>query len=878
MGLTLAAQTNDLYELHLVLRNALTQQGDQNQYSPHLLLDLSRRDGVWWPVRGYALTFNQGSHMGVVLNADISDSSTKVEILMNIGGDQWIPGGYGRYVVTLGGKDANGRMTGTYEGAFRDRPFKGVVSGTVRPPRPIRVPDFVPMEKGEHPRILLRKADLPKFREKLKTRFGQDTIEYFKTMPNSFVALAFLYAATGEKPYAEKAIPLIDKKMLEFSGGAKAVDAWYDRQPSIALASDLMWDALPPDFIARVYDYADRIAEATCNKMGLFGSGFNFNPCSNWFAPVAGAGGTLALLLYGEPGPEPQKPLGLLGASTEPGSDAIGKMVSKYSDPKLATAAANDLAWKTTFWQTEYDVWKQTGCDVKKLFLFDQVGYQNYKHLRIGIGDGGFQSEVGAYPGFCHQTVLWFAAQHRMVLGRDISPYPDATHFLPRHMMSGWYGDNGRHHAMPINGNAGLGGLVMNQISLAFPICPDEWKPSLLWAWNHLAKITHGDESTYINAVKTGGFFGNGTIGQVAAFFSYPLDMKPVHPKETMPRTWQAPTRGMYLFRSGWEGKDEFICQTFVKATPIGGNSQANAGSFKIWGLQREWVTGHDGKKDVRQNLPLVDFPDYAELSTNVNSEYHAMNLFGCGILQDLTTEPDGSGTISIDMNEVYGRPKLVKVAAAPAVAAPEPTGRVLTARQLRDRIKKEEAPPKREQFIDANFVRQNSEFDPVCIKGLRAFAFDFSGKAGVPCVAVAVDRIEGGKRKVWRIPPPPVLSDGNSRTPGHAPIVFTNNGFVVTHPDGASMQAVFLAPSKAAAAITTESIDKDKRAEVDDSVATTAITVTGPTGEEGDFFVVMTFTRGLQPKIASEGSGLNAKISVGQRTYRFDGKRVLME
>lgn len=858
-----AAQTGDLYEINMVLRGALFQQSPDSRFGPNLLLDLSRRDGAWWPVRGVALTFNQGSHMGVVVTSDVAEASAKFDILMKIGGDQWIPGGYGRYVVTLTGKDKDGRLTGTYEGSFKEKEVRGEAWAYVKPPRPVRVRDYRPLGNREHPRILFRKADTAKFRERLKTRLGQDTIELLKG-GKDHVSLAFLYAATGDRQYAEKALPLIEKEMKQFDRGGLAVDAWHGRCNSIAIAVDLIWDTLPPEFIGQFDEYCDMMSDAVVNKLGVFASGFNFNPCSNYYGPVVGAIGTLSLLLLGEPGIEPAKPLDMLGRSDSPsdGGDAIGRMVTKYTDPKQATAAANDMAWKKAYWEAENAVWKQTGWNVQKVLLFDQVAYQNYKHLRFGIGDGGFQSEVSIYALIAHDEVTSFAAQHRAVTGRDISPYPDATHFDVRHMMTQWFGENGQTHALKINGYAGV---ILSTVGTGFQLCPDEYKPALLWVWNYLAGVDPANEATFIKAVKACG----GPLGWVQAFMNYPLDMKPAHPKDVMPLTWQAPTRGLNVFRSGWEGRDEFICQTFAKAAPIGGNAQQNAGAFVIWGLQRPWVHITVGKKDVRQNLPLVDLPD------NQNDEGVSLDRYG--IVADLKTEKDGSGSITIDMNEVYGRAKPIESPKPKEVAPPEPSGKLLTARQLRSRITHDAAPPQRPAFIDANFIRLNPEWDTDRMKGLRAFAFDYSGKAGVPCVVAIVDHIEGGKRKVWRIPPPPV-TDSKAKIITPVAFAFTNTGFAATHSDGASMRAFFASPPTVKAQMETTVIDKDKRAEVNASVEATSVTVTGPTGEEGDFFVVMTFTRGEQPAVKVEGAGLNAKVTIGQRRYSFDGTRIVME
>ena len=42
-------------------------------------------------------------------------------------------------------------------------------------------------------------------------------------------------------------------------------------------------------------------------------------------------------------------------------------------------------------------------------------------------------------------------------------------------------------------------------------------------------------------------------------------------------------------------------------------------------------------------------------------------------------------------------------------------------------------------------------------------------------------------------------------------------------------------------------------------------------------FFVVMTITRGQQPEVTREGSGLDAKVSVGRQAVMFDGHNLVI-
>jgi len=51
-----------------------------------------------------------------------------------------------------------------------------------------------------------------------------------------------------------------------------------------------------------------------------------------------------------------------------------------------------------------------------------------------------------------------------------------------------------------------------------------------------------------------------------------------------------------------------------------------------------------------------------------------------------------------------------------------------------------------------------------------------------------------------------------------------------------------------------------------------------GPRGDEGEFFVVVTVGRGDPPAVKTEGEGLKAKVTVGKRTIRFDGEKIVLE
>ena len=96
-------------------------------------------------------------------------------------------------------------------------------------------------------------------------------------------------------------------------------------------------------------------------------------------------------------------------------------------------------------------------------------------------------------------------------------------------------------------------------------------------------------------------------------------------------------------------------------------------------------------------------------------------------------------------------------------------------------------------------------------------------------------------------------------------------NAFTLRYPD-ASMRATFVTPQDAKVVYRAERVAigtarKGFHATPD------RVKATG-----GDsYFVVMTFQRGDAPKVAVEGAGLDAKVTVGGRTVRFDGWRIVI-
>ena len=178
--------------------------------------------------------------------------------------------------------------------------------------------------------------------------------------------------------------------------------------------------------------------------------------------------------------------------------------------------------------------------------------------------------------------------------------------------------------------------------------------------------------------------------------------------------------------------------------------------------------------------------------------------------------------------------------------------------------------------------VRIEPSFKKTGITGLRAFAVDYSGKSGAPCVFVVVDKISGGNKKLWMWRLKDQVVDkktGAVLEPGdleHTTV--DGNAVTLARPDGTSMRLTFVSPAKF-----------DLKAEKRKIVYTKTYnrgkgTMSAPgiyartDAKDAEFFVVATIQRGNPPPVKVAGKGLKSTVTVGKQKIRFDGDKVVVE
>ena len=131
------------------------------------------------------------------------------------------------------------------------------------------------------------------------------------------------------------------------------------------------------------------------------------------------------------------------------------------------------------------------------------------------------------------------------------------------------------------------------------------------------------------------------------------------------------------------------------------------------------------------------------------------------------------------------------------------------------------------------------------------------------PAIFAVVDHITGGKRKIWmqQLPAGATFSV-------HGPTFTLANG-------GVTYKATVISPLNATMA-KARGAGAQKISGVPDADRD-AIHVTGPSGKEGDFFIVMTLQKGPAPAVNVQGDGLKATATVGNLRLGFDGQKIIV-
>ena len=530
------------------------------------------------------------------------------------------------------------------------------------------------------------------------------------------------------------------------------------------------------------------------------------------------------------------------------------------------------------FHETQMAEWKARGeQDLECLRMFYKGREQMFWHYRFGIGDGGFQAEATHYGNIAARYPMLYAAFYRNAFAQDVSPFPDTTHLLPRQMMqASFIGKKPAIMHLNVKGH-----FDHRTCTDHFRLVPDKWQPSLLWGWNRISDVQI-DSAAKLDRAAADKILGSVSGSHLAStFVNYPINMDPVHPSTGMPKTWAAPTLGFYVFRNGWTGRDDIIAQIFAKSIPIRAWNHPNCGAFRLWGLGRAWTSAPIERSGYRPEESIVLTQD------------DVINESACGKIAHYDTKPDGSGSLLIDMTDVYlaakrPEPKKKKKSLiddlegslkakdeeedfgiGDAIKDMPTTKSVQSFYKARDDAALRRTIPKLYNWWGRKYQEKPH---PSHVDGDRAFAFDFSEKCGAPCLMAIHDSIRGGKTKqwLWQLP--------------HGDTIVakaTDNTFTIER-DGVTLKGTVVSPSPIRARFRRKvPMHFTYRGGSKGGQRITRyfnfIEVLS-TAKDVDFFVVLTLQRSKAPQVKIAGKGKDVVATVGQSRVRMDGPKVIIE
>jgi hypothetical protein len=263
-------------------------------------LRLRRLDGNWVPVfAGNTVRGPNSTHMGFVTAGQSGADGESLTLRVHLLPDPWIGGeaeaGYKvRFAVE------GGQCKGTWTGVVHGVECSGGLSGQVEALR--SMPGYKPPAFREHPRLLIRKADLPALRARAETPRCAEVMKQLQA-DKGLMAQAFVYALTGDKACAgavqEKILKGIEGQQWFHIGVAHA-SAFIVAEHMMAY--DLIYDACDEAFHQRIRD-------ALSDKLDFYywgaqNSQFNPNDTSNWSLMYRSGLGQMAMTAMDLP-PEP---------------------------------------------------------------------------------------------------------------------------------------------------------------------------------------------------------------------------------------------------------------------------------------------------------------------------------------------------------------------------------------------------------------------------------------------------------------------------------------------------------------------------------------------------------------------------------------------
>jgi len=481
-----------------------------------------------------------------------------------------------------------------------------------------------------------------------------------------------------------------------------------------------------------------------------------------------------------------------------------------------------------TRWQIMRDVARARGCNPWGLH-WARVGRQWVENWATwAVGSFGWAMAGEAYTQHSYRAVLPFAHAYRNALGEDLVGRPNMRMVLPRYVGLTMFRRDGAFMQSYGPGGSPCG---VDNYARGFALVPDAMKPAVLWGWNRTRKLA--EEGRLKGEYLTEDFLDPLSAAFLLVNCPGPASgVAEKDPGQVLPNVMLDDWKGGFAFRNRWRDGDDIVATIYLNWNNAGGEwDSAETGDFRISGLGSDWAVRGAGWGCTGEKTPIPRRANQnvLELGEAVEQGAPAPGRF-------FRASKDGSAILTLDMDYVYASLKKAR------------SGRTLPPLPVHPR----------KGTADV--------YHDLGIKGLRGWAVDYSGAAGVPALFAVADKVAG--------------SAGNSRwhlvTERKNAVEISGNAFTIRGADGATLRGTVLAPASPTIAARPQTLGHE--AAYDGHHVTRSFDRTVIDIPVKDFvFVVMTLQKGDAPKATVRGAGEKATATIGSQTISFDGEKIVL-
>jgi hypothetical protein len=441
-------------------------------------------------------------------------------------------------------------------------------------------------------------------------------------------------------------------------------------------------------------------------------------------------------------------------------------------------------------------------------------------YFRRGLGEFGWNQEGEAYTRHAVRAAMPFALCYRNMLGRSIGGAERLGMMLALATAATVYSDDG---AAMQSYNVGGGPMDVDLYARGWPFVPRRLRPAVLWSWNRSLALAAAGKLKDPHGV----IASHDGLSAAMMMLGYPVGLAEGNPGNVMGRVTADRQKGGYVFRNRWQDGKDCVVSLFANDSQPGGTwSSAQGGTFRIDALGAAWAVRGQGYGNGGSGRALPDFSLYQNM---VDVEEHFITASPQARTTCFEPQQDGSGVVSLNMDEIYLHADKEKVAGRKGQS-----WRLLGTKDLG-------------------------------IRAVRSLAVDYSGLCGSPCLVAVADRLTGTRgRNTWQ------MSTERENT-----IACEARTFLITAPNGATLKGTVLVPAGAAVrTLETEHVHEiNYHGRHSRRKFLRRVVLVDGTDRDQDFLVVMTIQDGPAPGAARAMP--DGGYAAGKRTIRFDGGKI---